>query len=221
VTTRETAAASLRVYGSVNPAVFERISSAATSILDVGCGDGTLGRALKQRSNCRVTGITSSQEETRRAREVLDEVVCADLETIDTSALGRFDAVVCSHVLEHLRDPRRLLDRLRGCFTADGVLIVALPNPMLWRQRLAFAAGKFRYTAGGIMDDTHLRFYDWVTAQDLVRSAGYQVADAFADGGCPGSRFLPGPMARALDGWATALSPGLFGVQFVIRARPA
>lgn len=210
-----------RIYGSVNLAVFERVPFSAKSVLDVGCGDGTLGRALKQRAECAVTGITGSQEECRRAKSVLDAVVHADLEDIDPTALGTFDAIVCSHVLEHLRDPGRLLARLRGNLAPGGLLIVALPNPMLWRQRLAFMAGRFRYTQGGIMDDTHLRFFDWATARQLVAAAGYHVLETVAEGGWPGSRFLPVPFAKALDRLAETALPGLFGVQFVITAHPA
>jgi SAM-dependent methyltransferase len=209
------------IYSSVNPAVFDRIPSTARSVLDIGCGDGTLGRALKQRAACEVTGVTFSAEEARRAAEVIDRVQCVDLESADLSALGSFDAVVCSHVLEHLRDPRRLLVRLRANVAPEGLLVVALPNPMFWRQRLAFTAGRFRYTKGGLMDDTHLRFFDWVTARELVESAGFRIIDAMADGGWPGSRFVPRVLGQTLDRLATSARPGLFGTQFVFRARPA
>jgi len=210
-----------RVYGSVNPTVFDRTPISATSILDIGCGDGMLGRALKARAPCRVTGVTSSGDEFCRAEAVLDAVVRTDLDTGDLTALGRFDAVICSHVLEHLRDPGRLLNRLQANLAENGLLIVALPNPLYWRQRLAFAKGKFRYTQGGIMDDTHLRFFDWVTARELVQNAGYRIVEALADGGLPGSRFLSPALGRVLDRLAIATRPGLFGVQFVITARHA
>jgi SAM-dependent methyltransferase len=210
-----------RVYSSVNPAVLDRIPATASSVLDIGCGDGTLGRALKDRAPCRVTGVTSSLAESSSAESALDAVVRADVETADLSGLGRFDVVVCSHVLEHLRDPMQFLTRIRANVAADGLLVVALPNPMLWRQRLAFAAGRFRYTQGGIMDDTHLKFFDWVTARQLVTGAGFQIVKATADGGWPGARFLPRPLGRLMDRLATVARPGLFGVQFVISARPA
>ena len=209
-----------RIYSSVNQAVFERIPATARSVLDVGCGDGTLGEALKRRAPCTVTGITDSREEHDIAASSLDAVVLADIERADFSQLGRFDAIVCSHVLEHLRDPRRVLFQLRSRLAADGRLVVALPNPLVWRQRVEFTAGRFRYTQGGIMDDTHLRFFDWVTASHLVESSGYHVLEAFADGGLPGSRFLPRFLAAWLDRIATVQCPGLFGVQFVITARP-
>jgi SAM-dependent methyltransferase len=211
------------VYSAVNLAVLHQIPSTVKSVLDIGCGDGALGAALKRRARCAVTGVTASEEESRRARAVLDDVVHADVETASLASLGTFDVVVCSHILEHLRDPRRVLNGLRSNLTQNDILVVALPNPLVWQQRLAFLRGQFRYTEGGIMDSTHLKFFDWVTARELVRTAGYQILDAVAEGGFPGSRHLPasmGQVARGLDRAALKGSPGLFGVQFIIAARP-
>ena len=91
---------------------------------------------------------------------------------------------------------------------------------MHYRQRLAFLAGRFRYTDGGLMDRTHYRFFDWVTARDLVREAGLLLVEARADGGFPGSRFL-GPLRGLLDRLAVGSFPGAFGAQFVLTARRA
>ena len=153
-----------------------------------------------------------------RARSVLDEVVSADLESADLTHLGTFDCIVCSHVLEHVREPARLLARLRDNLAADGIVLIALPNTLHYRQRLAFLAGRFRYTDGGLMDRTHYRFFDWDTARDLVREAGLRLVEARADGGFPGSRFL-GPLRGPLDRAAVGSFPGAFGVQFVLTAK--
>jgi SAM-dependent methyltransferase len=214
-----------RVYGGVvNAAVLAKIPTDARAILDVGCGDGGLGRTLKERAPCRVVGVTFAAAEAAQARAVIDAVVQADIDSADFTELGTFDAIVCSHVLEHLKDPGAVLRRLRPHLAPNGTLVVALPNPLLWRQRLAFLAGRFRYTDGGIMDDTHLRFFDWETARQLIENAGFAVADATAEGGIPGSKFvrrLSGALADRIDRAATGALPGLLGVQFVFAARPS
>lgn len=199
--------------------MFQRLPRTARRILDVGCGDGTLGRAIKAEWPATVVGITHSAAEAQRARGVLDEVVVADLETYDPAALGRFDAVICSHVLEHLSHPEHWLRALRDSFTPEGRLLVALPNVLFWRQRLQFLAGRFRYTDGGLMDSTHLRFFDWETAAQLIRGSGYRIVERVADGGFPGSRWL-GPLRPRVNAWATGLAPGLLGFQFILVAAP-
>jgi SAM-dependent methyltransferase len=212
-----------RIYSGVNPVVFARIPTSATAVLDLGCGDGTLGRAIKARAPCRVVGVTFSQAESAHAEATLDAVVRADINTADLASLGRFDVIVCSHILEHLVDPKSVLRRLRNNVAPGGRVIVALPNPLLWRQRLAFLAGRFRYTEGGIMDDTHLRFFDWKTARELIEGAGYTIDEKTADGGVPGSRFLHRvsmALGDRVDRAATTALPGLLAVQFVFSARP-
>jgi len=206
------------VYSAVNAPVLVRIPPHARRVLDVGCGAGALGRAIKAQRPTEVVGVTRSEEEAVIARTVLDEVVSADLESADLAHLGRFDCIVCSHVLEHVREPARLLACLRDNLAADGVVLIALPNALHYRQRLAFLAGRFRYTDGGLMDRTHCRFFDWNTARDLVREAGLRLVEACAVGGAPGSRFL-GPLRAPLDRAAARSRPGLFGVQFVLTAR--
>jgi hypothetical protein len=121
-------------------------------------------------------------------------------------------------VLEHLREPVGLLVRLRSNLAADGIVLIAVPNALHYRQRFAFLVGRFRYTDGGLMDRTHCRFFDWVTARGLAREAGLQLVEAHADGGCPGSRFL-GPLRGPLDRLAVGRFPGAFGAQFVLTAR--
>lgn len=208
----------MNVYGAVNHAVLERIPRGAKRVLDVGCGDGALAAALKLRQASAVTGVTFSAEEATSAAARLDAVERADLENADLTALGEFDCVVASHVLEHVRDPLSVLSRLQRNVSSEGALVIALPNALHYRQRLEFLVGRFRYTDGGIMDRTHYRFFDWVSAQALVRDAGFDLITAEADGGFPGSRFL-GPARRPLNSLASSRFPGLLGVQFVMVAR--
>lgn len=208
------------VYAAVNRPVLERVPSAAARVLDIGCGTGALGRELKGRRACEVVGVTHSEEEADEARRHLDDVLVRDLNDFDPREAGSFDCVVCSHVLEHLYRPERLLGSLRGALRPGARLIVALPNVLHWRQRVEFARGRFRYTEGGLMDSTHYRFYDWTTARALLAGSGFAVVESEACGGFPLSRLLP-VVGRPLDRAAARLAPGLFGFQFVFVARAA
>ena len=99
----------------------------------------------------------------------------------------------------------------------DGRLLVALPNSLVWRQRVRFLRGEFRCTDAGLMDRTHFRFFDWTCARALVAGAGFREISAYADGGFPLARYLP-VVGRLLSLAALRLAPGLFGWQFVIVA---
>lgn len=207
-------------YVSVNLPVLRSIPAAVGNLLDVGCGGGVFGAAVKSERGCAVVGVTYSDKEAEMARSHLDRVEVSDLNTMDPAPLGRFDCIVCSHVLEHLNDPKRLLRLLHKCLTPDGVLIVALPNVLHWKQRLRFMRGQFRYTEGGLMDSTHFRFFDWATAAELMHEAGYRINARHADGILPMSRLLGPKLATRLDQTALSLMPGLFGTQFILRCQP-
>lgn len=209
------------IYQSINQPVFERVPADARRILDLGCGGGAFGEALRHSRACSVVGVTRDEAEAVQARQRLDEVIVSDLNEFDPAPLGRFDCIVCSHVLEHLLSPERLLQRLRACLTPGGPLLIALPNVLFWRQRLEFLRGRFRYTEGGLMDSTHYRFFDWETARGLVIEGGLSPLEQVADGGFPLSRWLGPNVSRTMDRWAVSTCPGLFGHQFVMTCRSA
>lgn len=207
-------------YGALNRPLLAAIATSSRRILDVGCGTGSLGRELKTRQTAEVIGVTYSSREAEMARQHLDRVVVADLNTFNLLRLGRFDSVICSHILEHLYWPEQVLRGVVHLLEPEGGrLFVALPNALHWRQRVRFLLGSFRYTDGGLMDRTHFRFFDWASARALIASAGCREISAFADGGFPLARYLPGA-GRLLSRAALRLAPGLFGWQFVIVAEP-
>jgi SAM-dependent methyltransferase len=211
----------LMIYQSVNQTVLRRIPVGTRTLLDVGCGGGAFGAAVRACMPCSVVGVTHSAAEADVARPLLDHVEVGDLNTFDPAVLGTFDCVVCSHVLEHLLAPDQVLVRLRSCLAPGGCLLVALPNVLYWKQRMQFMRGRFRYTNGGLMDNTHYRFFDWDSSQRLVRDAGYVMDEAAADGGFPLSRLFGEQLGSAIDRCAVSRYPGLFGFQFILRSRSA
>jgi 2-polyprenyl-3-methyl-5-hydroxy-6-metoxy-1,4-benzoquinol methylase len=210
------------VYAAENRALLALIPKKSRRFLDVGCGTGALAAAIqREHGGTHFGGITCCEEEARRAREIMHKVWSDDLNTFDFAQLGMFDCIICSHVLEHLARPWDVLRRLRSHLDRDGVLLVALPNALELKTRLAFLMGRFRYTDGGILDRTHYRFFDWQTAFELVRDAGFEVDVRTATGyfPLPGIRRLIGGVARKLDNAAAQRFPGLFGMQFILRGR--
>ncbi len=78
-------------------------------------------------------------------------------------------------ILEHLVNPVGLLKELRNSLDVNGYVIIFIPNIAYYILRLMLLRGIFKYQDHGILDKTHLRFYTFYTAREMVRSAGYKI----------------------------------------------
>ena len=147
----------------------------ARRVLDLGCASGALGAALKARG-ATVVGIERDPAYAAAARERLDEVVQADLESFDPTTLGRFDVLVAGDVLEHLVDPWSVLRRFAAIVEPGGTVVVSLPNVRHWETLFAIGVqGRFPRRNEGVFDATHLRWFTLHDAWSLVDQAGLEV----------------------------------------------
>lgn len=147
-------------------------------LLDVGCGSGVTSLIAKERwPSLETIGIEIVPAAAARAAERLDRVIAGSAETLDLAAEGvsDIDAVILADVLEHLVDPWAFLARLRGVLTPDATVVASIPNAAnLWLLD-ELAAGRFDYTADGLLDSTHLRFFTRKTIGELFERTGYAI----------------------------------------------
>jgi len=110
------------------------LSLAGKSVFDYGFGAGTFLRYCPKQS-C-LFGVELDRVNVEAVKNSLDKkgYTRVDLRAIDekqwrTHVLltRRYDLVVASHVLEHVKEPEELLSRLMTCLTPDGYLLGALP----------------------------------------------------------------------------------------------
>jgi 2-polyprenyl-3-methyl-5-hydroxy-6-metoxy-1,4-benzoquinol methylase len=188
-------------------------------ILDVGCGGGRFARFFTAREAV-VTGIERNPEAAALARAHCARVIEGDLSGDDLlDPKERFDVIVCADVLEHLAYPGDTLSRLVGHLLPGGFVLVSLPNVAHYKVRFGLLVGRFDYTAVGIMDRSHLRFFTRRTAMDLIHECGLQVTHIDAVYSVPLGR-----LERLCAGMQSAigrLAPDMFALQWVFRAERA
>ena len=144
-------------------------------VLDVGCGEGSLGRSFKQ-MGCRVVGIEIEPGAAVEAEKHYDRVYVADMDTFELPFDGQsFDHIVCADVLEHLRNPWGVLARLRPLLKSEGSLVASIPNIRNVEAIADLLKGNFNYLNWGIMDETHLRFFTRRSIEKMFADAGYAV----------------------------------------------
>lgn len=144
-------------------------------VLDVGCGGGNLGAFLAAVRKCRIVGITHNPDEAELAAASYEAVRVLDLERDDLDEVGGpYDVVVCADVLEHLREPRRVLAAARNWLKAGGLLLVSVPNVAYAGLLGGLLLGHFRYGPEGLLDDTHVRFFTRESLLELLRQTGWR-----------------------------------------------
>ena len=204
-----------------------QLTGSNRDVLDLGCGQGFFAEELKKDNN-RVTGVDVLPAADRN--DSLERYFRADLDdgikpVIEELAGKRFDRVLLLDVLEHLKNPERLLNQCRDVLKPDGAVVVSLPNVANITVRLMLLLGNFDYTERGILDRTHLRFFTRKTARQFLQKHHFRIVDEKItvmplelvlrlQPNSPVLKFLNGSLSVI-----TRVFPTIFGYQFVFLAK--
>src|SRR5262245_41100148 len=124
------------------------------ALLELGAGDGRAARSLlaaglrceslviSEASESRLTGLRQ-----RFRGDARVQVEALDAEALPESLHGRFEAVIGIALIEHLIDPLRALQRLRGVLRPGGFVYLDTPNAAKLSRRLKLLLGRFPSTA--------------------------------------------------------------------------
>ncbi|MEH2248909.1 methyltransferase domain-containing protein [Nostoc sp.] len=108
--------------------------AAGITVLDVGCGIGGSSRILARDYGFRVTGITISPEQVKRAQELTPPEIPAQFQQDDAMNLSfpdaSFDVVWCIEAGPHMPDKAIFAKELLRVLKPGGILVVAD-----WNQR--------------------------------------------------------------------------------------
>lgn len=166
---------------------FDLIRVEPKSVFEIGCAKGSLLRRILDSGANRVVGVEYVDDIAAIARKRCPEakIIAGDIEAIDSSDLGSdYDLVIANHVLEHLVNPDRVLQKLYGMLRTGGQFIGALPNIRHWSiARDVFFRGRWDYADEGILDRTHLRFFARKNIYELFQNAGFTKIEIIPDFG--------------------------------------
>jgi 2-polyprenyl-3-methyl-5-hydroxy-6-metoxy-1,4-benzoquinol methylase len=107
------------------------------SVLDFGSGKGKFGSIAKE-NGWQVKCVETSPPRAAFARDVYGLDVYSEFYSSGNIFGQSFDALTLFHVLEHLPDPKPLLEALiKDNLGKDGLAVIEVPNVNSWQSRIA------------------------------------------------------------------------------------
>jgi SAM-dependent methyltransferase len=121
-------------------------------VLDLGCRDGALSRVYAEGNS--LVGVDADREALAEAEKLGIDTYWADLDEPLPFEEASFDVVVAGELLEHLRDPRRVVAETRRVLRPGGTFVASVPNAYRLKNRLRFLLGHKPED-----DPTHLQMF--------------------------------------------------------------
>jgi len=189
--------------------ITQLVNDKAKFILDIGCGKGILGEAIKKEKKVVVYGVDISPTAIEEAKDKIDKAFCVDIEKDlknwpSEVKNKKSDIIIISEVLEHLFYPEKLLENIKKLSHRETEIIITVPNVLFWKNRLKILFGHFDYKNEGLMDRGHIHFFTWESLQSLLWQTGYHIISK--------NNFIPTRGTKLLG----KLFPGFFSYQFIL-----
>ena len=135
-----------------------------STIIDVGCGGGSLLTLFKQKGH-NVTGIDTSNECVNHLR--INGIHCIHGSVFSLKPI-QFDYVTCCHVLEHIIDINEFVTHLKNFMKPDGHMYIEVPDST-------------RYTTNPPFQDfnlEHVNHFTHMTLTTLFDIHGFQCIES-------------------------------------------
>jgi GT2 family glycosyltransferase/2-polyprenyl-3-methyl-5-hydroxy-6-metoxy-1,4-benzoquinol methylase len=151
-------------------------------VLEMGPAHGRMTKYLKEQLNCEVYIVEKDEEAGKVAAQYATDAIIGeeqgDLEKPWWSANlidQKFDYIIFADVLEHLHDPKTVLENAKFLLKDTGSVLISIPNIAHNAVLIDLLQNKFEYREIGILDKTHLKFFTHNSLKTFVASAGFTV----------------------------------------------
>ena len=130
-------------------------------VLDLGCRDGALSRVYAEGNS--LVGLDADREALAEAEKLGIETRWADLDEPLPFEDASFDVAVAGELLEHLRDPQRVVGEVRRVLRPGGTFVASVPNAYRLKNRIRFLLGRKPED-----DPTHLQMFSAGEVRSLL-----------------------------------------------------
>ena len=167
------------------PKIGERVEFAsrfipkAESLLDIGCGDGTLEYFIKNRIS-KIYGVDNAIKSVKESKKYYFEIKLVDLNKTIPYKRNFFDVVTCLDVIEHIKDPNKLFKETYRVLKPNGLLLLSTPNIRFSDHiyKLLFQ-GIFPKTStdNNSYDGGHIHFFTFTDIRNLLLANRFKIIE--------------------------------------------
>ncbi|MDR6878743.1 glycosyltransferase [Bacillus sp. 3255] len=157
-----------------SPSIILRQITPNSRVLEFGPATGYMTRYLKEILNCYISCIEVDPNSAEISAQFCDDMIVADLDEmlwLDKLHDQRYDFLIFADVLEHLKNPWKVLNAASKLLSDTGRIIISVPNVGHNAIVMSLMHGEFEYKKLGLLDETHLRFFTRKSLLQLIDSA--------------------------------------------------
>lgn len=147
-----------------------------TKVLEFGPAAGRMTKLLKEKG-CRVFIVECVKEAYEHALQYAEQGICGNLEDFTWKKWRneKFDYIIFADVLEHLKEPRKVLRETNALLDECGSVLISVPNVAHNDILVKLYNNAFDYTDIGLLDETHLHLFAENSLDSLLVDTGYQI----------------------------------------------
>ena len=139
-------------------------------ILDVGCGTG-LNSSKISKNNHDITGIDISENAIKEYKKKFKGHV-VDITKGLPFKKNTFDLILCSEVIEHVKDTKFCLFEFNRILKKNGTLLISTPNSVFWVYRLYAILGK---SLSEVQHPDHERFFSKESLVYSIKKCKFEI----------------------------------------------
>lgn len=176
--------------------VLEKYIHEKNTILDIGCGAGTVDFYLASQGH-KILGVDISEKAVEACKKSTHALGLEDRLNFKKSNFPkerpskRFNVVICSEVLEHIKNDKKAVEVIFSLLRPGGIVIFSTPSKSAPLYRIGITK-KFDKRVG------HLRRYSLEELKILVRRAGFLIQETIKTEGILRNFLFLNPIAGKL-----------------------
>ncbi len=151
-----------------------------SDVLEFGPANGRMTKYMKEILNCKIDiveidEIAASQASKHSQTSFVgnDE---GDIEKYHWVNIDKkYDFIIFADVLEHLRNPKKVLENCKQLLKDEGKILISIPNIAHNSIIISLINNDFSYSKTGLLDNTHVHFFTDRTFCKMVSELGYSI----------------------------------------------